>query len=88
MSQYQATCSTSIEQVTGYRLLVSIYANSLDDAKKQIENVNKRWTDWDMVLHNETAFPDDVIMPIGLIDAKGEWHKEYPDWASLSTIRK
>jgi hypothetical protein len=86
--QYQATVSTCIEEMTGYRLLLSIRANDLAEAKRHIEKINNDYPDWDMVLHNDTAFPDNVIMPVARIDKKGQWIEKLPDWASLSTITK
>jgi hypothetical protein len=84
--QYQVTVSTSMETITEYRLLCSIRANDIESANEQITNTNNRYPDWDMQLHNDTAFPDNFTMPIGLIDKKGLWIKKYPDWASLSTF--
>jgi hypothetical protein len=86
--QYQVTISTSMENMTGYRLLTSIRANDLAQAKKQIIDTNIKYPDWDMVLHNPQSFDDNIIMPIGLIDKKGQWIQKYPDWASLSTFIK
>ena len=86
--QYQVTVSTAIEEMTGYRLLVSVKANNIDEVKRHIESINKDYPDWDMVLHNDKAFPDSVIMPVARIDAKGKWIEKLPDWASLSTISK